>query len=93
MTRPQVLGMVAGGSAAAMLVAVLGALAAWSTWRLARRAQEAAQSAGPEGGHWSTILRRTRFLGMVGILGSAIFLLGLLLTATAALVVSPCVQG
>ena len=36
--------------------------------------------------------RRTRFLALVGVLGSSVFMLGLLLTATAALVVSPCAK-
>ena len=36
--------------------------------------------------------RRTRFLALVGVLGSPVFMLGLLLTAMAALVVSPCAR-
>jgi hypothetical protein len=77
--------IVAAVSVGAFVLGCLGFAAAWTSWRAARTDLDESNAAGfPERG------RRTRFLALVGVLGSPVFLLGLLLTAMAALVVSPC---
>jgi MFS family permease len=81
--------IIAAVSAGSFVVGSLGLVAAWTSWRAARN--EYADSDGPN----SAGLRerkRVHFLALVGVLGSFIFLLGLLLTAMTALVVSPCAR-
>jgi MFS family permease len=82
--------LVAAVSAGSLVGASLGFAAAWTSWRTARDGYTNSGERDPLG-----LLeheRRTRFLALVGVLGSSVFILGLLLTAMAAFVVSPCAR-
>jgi hypothetical protein len=81
--------IIAAVSAGSFVVGSLGLVAAWTSWRAARN-----EFTGSEGPTAAGLRERKRFqfLALAGVLGSSIFSLGLLLTAVAALVVSPCAK-
>lgn len=64
------------------VVAAGGLTVAWSGWRITS-SQSDSTIADPD-------RRASRFIFLVGIISSPIFVLGLILTAVAALIVSPC---
>jgi hypothetical protein len=78
--------LVAMVSAACFVLSLAGLVAAWTCWRTVRSECSDLAAGLPEPG------RRSRFLALVGLLGSPVFMLGLLLTAMAALFVSPCAK-
>jgi MFS family permease len=82
--------LVAAVSAGAFVIGSLGFVAAWTSWRTARK--EHTDTGERDATGLSERGRRMHFLALVGVLGSSVFLLGLLLTAMAAFVVSPCAR-
>jgi hypothetical protein len=75
---------IGGVSAMCIALAIAGVIAAWGGWKRTRL-----QSAKNERAGSSTGLPM-RFLALVGLISSPLFLLGSLLTGMAALIVSPC---
>lgn len=72
-------------SIGALLIGLAGAALAWRNWRVARNGQPDSEPAVPD-----TSLGRTRFLAMAGLMLSLLFLVGLLATGFAVMLVSPC---
>jgi hypothetical protein len=87
---PSLAPLIGGVSAVCLAVAFGGFAAAWRSLRDVRRedALGAARLAGARIAH--PIQGPVRFLSLVGVIASSIFVLGVLATATAALIVSPC---
>jgi hypothetical protein len=67
-----------------LLSVALAAVGTWAAWRVAARAESAASNDGPG------VVPRTRFLGVVGLGMSAMFVLLLVAQAIEALSLSPC---
>lgn len=82
--------LVAAVSAGSFVVACTGFAAAWTSWRTAGDGHTDAGD--PDALGLFKHERRMRFLALVGVFGSSVFILGLLLTAMAAFVVSPCAR-
>lgn len=72
-------------SIVALLIGAGGVWVAWRGWRTTRGARAGAAS--PESG---TSTGRTRFLATAGLILSVLFLVGLVATGLAVLLVSPC---
>jgi hypothetical protein len=87
---PSLAPLVGAVSAVCLAVAFGGFAAAWRSLRAARRedALAASQLAGARITRPNQ--RSVRFLSLVGVIASSIFVLGVLATAAAALIVSPC---
>ncbi|MGA7814003.1 hypothetical protein [Caballeronia sp.] len=78
-------------SGVCFVISSAGMAAAWVSWRATRR-ERTVGVGGIAHGLLDSGEGRTRFLALVGVLGSSVFMLGLLLTAMAAFVVSPCAK-
>lgn len=72
-------------SIVALLVGIAGVWVSWRGWRMTRAARPDPASAGSDSG-----AGRTRFLAMAGLILSLLFLVGLVATGLAVLLVSPC---
>lgn len=83
--------LIAVVSGVCFVVSSAGIAAAWVSWRATRR-ERVVGSGDLAQGLLDSGEGRTRFLALVGVLGSSVFMLGLLLTAMAAFVVSPCAK-
>lgn len=83
--------LIAAVSGVCFVVSSAGMAAAWASWRTTRR-ERAADAGNGARGLLDAGEGRTRFLALVGVMGSSVFMLGLLLTAMAAFVVSPCAK-
>ncbi|ASW03128.1 hypothetical protein [Paraburkholderia aromaticivorans] len=70
-------------SVVALLIGVAGVWAAWRGWRSAARPDPASPASDASVG-------RTRFLALAGIILSLLFVVGLVATGLAVLLVSPC---
>lgn len=83
--------MIAVVSGVCFVVSSAGIATAWVSWRASSQ-ESVVDSGGLTQGRFDPAEGRTRFLALVGMLGSSVFMLGLLLTAMAAFVVSPCAK-
>lgn len=83
--------LIAAVSGVCFAIGSTGIAAAWVSWRASSQ-ESAVDSGGLAQGWVDSTEGRTRFLALVGMLGSSVFMLGLLLTALAAFVVSPCTK-
>jgi hypothetical protein len=83
--------LIAVVSGACFVIGSAGIAAGWVSWRATSR-DRAEGSEGQAQGLFDSREGRTRFLAIVGILGSSVFMLGLMLTAMTALFVSPCAK-
>lgn len=72
-------------SIVALLVGIAGAWVAWRGWRMTRDTRPDPASAVSDAG-----AGRTRFLAMAGLMLSLLFLVGLVATGLAVLLVAPC---
>jgi hypothetical protein len=72
-------------SIVALLIGVAGVWVAWRGWRTTRTGRPAPASPVSD-----TSAGRTRFLAMAGLILSLLFLVGLVATGLAVLLVSPC---
>ncbi len=72
-------------SVVALLVGVACAWIAWRSWRMSRDARP-----DPAAAISDTVPGRTRFLAMAGLILSLLFVVGLVATGLAVVLVSPC---